>query len=262
MTALLDGEHYIAPSWPRPAAVSAVLTTCGGIELDEANGYGNNNLALHVGDDPARVESNRQSLCETMAVDAIQWMQQVHGNCAVVVEQCSAQAPEADALYSSAPGVALGVLTADCLPVLLCDCDGSEIAVAHAGWRGLAAGVLDNTLKLFKQPVNKLTAYLGPAISQQHFEVGAEVRAAFVEGSTFAHIPQRQSAFSPSSRAGYFQCDLYALARMQLQAAGVLNIYGGEYCSYRDRTLFYSYRRQPVCGRMACIIALRDTNSP
>jgi hypothetical protein len=248
----IDGG-WIVPDWPAPAGVSALVTTRRGAGTP----YGDFNLALHVGDDSERVEANRAQLKQRLAVDGIQWLQQVHGVGVVNVSRSRPEAPEADALYSSTRGLALAVMTADCLPVLFCDREGSEIAVAHAGWRGLAGGILSYTLAQFQQPPESVFVWLGPAISQVYFEVGPELRQVFLRSPAFNGLRGTVGAFLPATRAGYYYCDLYALARLSLRAAGVCHIYGGDYCTYGDSRRFYSYRREPVCGRMATTIALQ-----
>jgi hypothetical protein len=248
----IDGD-WIVPDWPAPASVLARVTTRSGV----GSVYGGYNLALHVGDDSGQVQANREHLRQRLAVDGIQWLQQVHGVGVVSVSRSQPLAPEADALYSRSRGLALAVLTADCLPVLFCDREGGEVAVAHAGWRGLAGGILSHTLKQFQQSPDSILAWLGPAISQAHYEVGAELRAAFLRSPAFRGLRGTAGAFLPATRAGHYYCDLYGLARLSLQAAGVRHIYGGDYCSYNDQRHFYSYRREPVCGRMATTIALR-----
>ena len=252
MNASIDGD-WVVPDWPAPEGVSARVTTRCGVDT----GYGDFNLALHVDDDSERVQANREHLQQSLAVDGIQWLQQVHGVGVVSVSRLRPVAPAADALYSSTRGLALAVLTADCLPVLFCDREGSEIAVAHAGWRGLAGGILSHTLARFQQPPESVLVWLGPAISQPHFEVGPELRQAFLGSPGFGSLRGIAGAFLPSARAGHYTCDLYALARLTLRAAGVRHIYGGDYCTYGDSRRFYSYRREPVCGRMATLIALR-----
>jgi hypothetical protein len=198
--------------------------------------------------------ANRALLQRKLQVDGVQWLQQEHTSRAIVVDAVSSTAPCADALYTRVPGIALAVLTADCLPVLLSSSDGSEIAVAHAGWRGLANGILPNTLACFTQPAASILAWMGPAIGPRHFEVGAEVRQAFLDSSAFISESQTLAAFMPSTRPGHYYCDLYALARLCLESAGVRHIYGGGYCTFAEPQRFYSYRRQPTCGRMATII--------
>ncbi len=239
---------WFAPQWPAPPQVRALVTTRGAAN----SAYGEFNLALHVGDEPRTVIANRAFLQRGVGADSVQWLQQVHGNRVLEINGAKSDEPQADAIYSAARGVALAVLTADCLPVLLCSPD--EVAVAHAGWRGLASGILAATVACFRQPPEELLAWLGPAIGPSHFEVGAEVRAAFYDNPRFPGVDNLSGAFTPSPRRGHYYCDLYALARCSMQSVGVRQIYGGGFCTYREKRRFYSYRRQGVCGRMATII--------
>jgi YfiH family protein len=178
------------------------------------------------------------------------WLNQVHGNRAVRFDsdEFDAGKPDADAVVADQPGSICVVRTADCLPVLLTARDGSEIAAIHAGWRGLVAGVIEETLKCMRTPANQQLAWLGPAISQPAFEVGDEVRQAFVEVSTAA-----EAAFEPNSR-GRWQADLYLLARQRLASAGLDEVYGGGLCTFEDSSRFYSYRRDKDTGRMVSFV--------
>ena len=235
-------EAFFTPAWPLPANVRAVVTQrSGGVS---AAPYDSNNLATHVGDNPAMVARNRQLLWQQLpGVRSIQWLNQVHGT--AVVPACGGTVvPVADAQFTREQGLACAVLTADCLPVLFCAADGSQVAAAHAGWRGLAAGVLLNTLQQFAAP-EQVLVYMGPGISAGYFEVGPEVKAAFAWAS--------ENCFHPGQGDRYM-ADLYQLAREQLQRAGVVTIHGGEHCTFRDQHQFYSYRRQAVTGRQASLI--------
>ncbi len=240
----------LEPDWTAPAGVRALVTTCGA----DNTGFGGFNLALHVGDDAATVMANRARLQRRLGAGSVQWLQQVHGNRVAEITRPRTTEPQADALFSRARGIGLAVLTADCLPVLFSDRSGSAIAVAHAGWRGLAAGILTNTVACFQQDPADLLAWLGPAIGPENFEVGPEVRDAFYDNPGFPGVRDLAGAFSPSPRHGHVFCNLYALARCNLEAVGLRQISGGHYCSYRDQARFYSYRRQGDCGRMATII--------
>lgn len=241
---------FMVPDWPLPPGVRAVQTTrSGGVSLAP---YASLNLALHVGDDPAHVQANRQRLRQDLALPGEPlWLEQVHGTEVYRAQDAAllAQAPHADAAYTRHRGVVLAIMTADCLPLLFAAQDGSEIAAAHAGWRGLAAGVLENTLRQFQAPPGEICVWLGPAISQAAFEVGDDVRDAFVQ-----HGGEAGAAFIPGSRPGHWQADLYALARLRLRAAGVTWISGGDLCSFQDSARFYSYRRATPTGRMASLI--------
>jgi hypothetical protein len=241
---------FIQPDWPIPANIhSAQTTRQGGVSLAP---YASLNLATHVGDDPAHVTLNRRLLCEQLALPAEPlWLEQVHGTQVYVASHADtpAQPPRADASYTDQPGIVLAVLTADCLPVLFASRDGQEIAAAHAGWRGLLAGVLEATLANFRAPPTEIIAWFGPGIGAQDFEVGDEVRHAFIQ-----HSPATHSAFTPSARTGHWYADLYTLARQRLATSGVRAVHGGDLCSYSDAARFYSYRRENPTGRMASLI--------
>lgn len=235
-----------APAWSLPPGVRAWVTTCG--EAAGASPFGGFNLASHVGDDPLQVARHRQQLEAQLGCRAA-WLNQVHG--ITVVEADPARVPDADASWSSRRGIAAAVLTADCLPVLFCDRAGRRVAAAHAGWRGLLGGVLEASLDALAVAPGQVMAWLGPAIGPQAFEVGPEVRDAFL-----ADLPQAQTAFTPSGRADHHLADLYALARLRLARAGVTAVQGGGFCTFSD-TRFYSYRRQPRSGRFASLIWLQ-----
>ncbi len=177
------------------------------------------------------------------------WLNQVHGAVAVDAAQ-TAERPDADASVSADPRHICVVRTADCLPVLICSSDGREVAAAHAGWRGLAAGILEATVGRMAHRAGDLMVWLGPAISQPAFEVGDEVRAAFVDGD-----PSASPYFVANERARW-QADLYGLARLRLEAMGVRSVSGGGFCTFRDKDRFFSYRRNPDCGRMVSFVAL------
>ncbi|GAB1256317.1 peptidoglycan editing factor PgeF [Aurantivibrio plasticivorans] len=246
------------PQWPTPANVRAFVTTrTGG---SSQNAYASNNLALHVGDNPTKVEENRLQLQSTLKLQQQPcWLNQVHGTRLVdATSQCSSKTPcssdlsihEADGSFIREVGVACAVLTADCLPVLMCDNQGVQVAAIHAGWRGLAAGILPKAVNAFSAPVNQLNAYLGPAISQAYFEVGAEV-CEEIDGN----LGLKRNQYSvPSNHSGRLMVDLYEVARLHLAALGVNEVYGGNNCTYRDENQFYSYRRDGITGRMASLI--------
>ena len=236
--------EYLVPQWPAPACVRAVSTTrLGGSSTGNWRGL---NLALHVGDDAACVAENRRRLAAQLQLPASPgWLTQVHGT--QVCELPSPGACTADAATSARPGQVCVVMTADCLPVLFSDRDGGRVAAAHAGWRGLAAGVLERSVACFEDP-GRVFAWLGPAIGPEAFEVGEEVRAAFVGTD-----PAAAAAFQ-RNRRGRWQADLYTLARRRLQRAGVAEIYGGGLCTHSDAGRFYSFRRDGITGRMASLI--------
>jgi len=239
--------EIIRPEWPAPSNVHAAVTTrVGGVSLKPYNSL---NLGDHVGDEPAAVAENRQRLREALQLpDEPRWLSQVHGTTAVDAVVC-ATGCEADASHSDRSGVVCAVLTADCLPVLLCDTAGRHVAAAHAGWRGLLNGVIERTLSAMGGD-GECLAWLGPAIGPEAFEVGDEVREAFLAVDDGA-----DSAFRPSAN-GRWLADIYALARRRLHAAGVDGIYGGGFCTFSEAERFYSYRRDGQTGRMASLIWL------
>jgi YfiH family protein len=210
------------------------------------------NIAAHVGDAPAAVKENRRRVGEALALpDEPLWLEQVHGSGVWEAgDRGPAGPPRADAVIARARGRVAVIQVADCLPVLLAAQDGSAVAAVHAGWRGLAAGVLEATVRKLDADAATLLAWFGPAIGQAHFEVGAEVRAAFL-----AHDAAAAAAFSVNARDRW-QCDLLALARQRLHALGVRQVFGGDWCTYEDQERFFSYRRDGRCGRMAALIWL------
>lgn len=209
--------------------------------------YDSLNLGSHVGDDPCTVERNRNLLSAWLPSEPV-WLEQVHGAEVALAETAGCR-PVADACVSSSKNSVCVVMTADCLPVLLCDQDGTVVGVAHAGWRGLANGVLETTVKAMQVAPGRLMAWLGPAIGPAVFEVGAEVRDVFLGRSS-----QADAAFKPL--ADKYLADIYLLARQRLQALGITQIYGGEFCTYTERERFFSYRRDGATGRMATMIWL------
>lgn len=250
----------LRPDWNLPPGVQAFVTTRhGGHSLPPRHTL---NLGLHTGDDPAAVRANRSLLMQALGQHtgvpdlAVQWVRQVHGTAVFRAgEKVVQPAPEADAIYTATPRLALAVLTADCLPVLFCSHDGTEIAVAHAGWRGLLAGVLESTVRSFRTAPEALAAWLGPAIGPCHFEVGSEVRSAFAAAATVQEQVATLAAFQPGQVPEKWLADLYALARLRLQRAGLLVVSGSAACTICNHDRFYSYRLQPVTGRFATLIA-------
>lgn len=242
---MLRPEHLILPAWPAPSHVKALQTTrLGG--LSQAP-FDTLNLGTHVGDDPMLVAANRQRLNGFVPSEPV-WMEQVHGTEVILAEQAGCVA-RADAAISRTPHTVCTVMTADCLPVLLCDDAGTVVGAAHAGWRGLADGVIEATVTAMAVPASRLIAWLGPAIGPEAFEVGHEVRETFV-----SHTPEAASAFV--ARGEKYLANLELLARQRLAALGVLRIHGGGMCTYADATRFYSYRRDGQTGRMATMIWL------
>ncbi|WP_313385668.1 purine nucleoside phosphorylase YfiH [Pantoea sp.] len=240
---------WIQPDWPAPANVGACSTLRGGgVSLAPWDTF---NLGGHVGDDPAHVAANRESLVERAALPAMpRWLEQVHGTDVVRLPAVQAEPLRADACLTRETGVVCAVMTADCLPVLFCSYDGTEVAAAHAGWRGLCAGVLENTLAQFASPAGQIHAWLGPAIGPDAFEVGSEVRDAFM-----AHDARAQQAFRPAG-AKYF-ADIWLLAQQRLQAAGVTSVSMTRRCTFQESGDFFSFRRDGTTGRMASLIWLR-----
>ncbi len=239
----------IVPDWSAHSNVRALTTLRqGGVSR---GAYAGLNLATHVGDDPLSVAENRALLRTSLALPTEPcWLDQVHST--GVVAATSTEVCRADASYAFHGGLVCAVLTADCLPVLFCDSAGTRVAAAHAGWRGLLAGVLEQTVAALGADPASLLAWLGPAIGPSAFEVGAEVRDAFL-----AVDARAEDAFQPSP-SGRWLADLYQLARLRLNAVGVENIYGGGFCTFSDPQQFYSYRRDGACGRMASLIWLVD----
>ena len=239
-------RHLITPDWPAPANVRALQTTRKGGVSDSP--YASFNLGSHVGDNPLAVSRNRMLLAPLLPSEPV-WLNQVHG-VSVADAGHAGCLPQADASVAAHPGAVCVVMTADCLPVLLCDETGSVVGAAHAGWRGLCDGVIEATVASMQVPASTLMAWLGPAIGPTVFEVGDEVRTAFV-----AKQPQAAQAFVAAAE-GKWMADIYQLARLRLQALGIHRIYGGDLCTYSDDQRFYSYRRDGVTGRMGTFIWL------
>ncbi len=238
--------EYIRPDWPTPDGVRALSTTrLGGASRAPWAGF---NLGGHVGDDAAAVLANRSQLRRELPGEPL-WLGQVHGT--RCVDAAVAQSGEAaDASFTRRRGVVCAVLTADCLPVLLCDERATVVGVAHAGWRGLAAGVVEATVAAMGEPGEQLMAWLGPAIGPSAFEVGSEVRESFVAADAGA-----AGAFVPAAD-GKWLCDIYRLARQRLAALGIRRVAGADFCTVGDPRRFFSYRRDGITGRMASLVWL------
>lgn len=257
-TPLVIPDDFLLPDWPAPANVRAVATSRAlNTDFGASTGvFAGLNLGDHVGDNPQFVAANRKALQQALGLtQAPLWLSQVHGTRVLHSDTESHDDNIADASVTSQAGLATVVMTADCLPVLFCDKQGTQVAAAHAGWRGLCDGVLEATVATFKQPQD-LLCWLGPAIGPSAFEVGDEVRAAFVAKSDAA-----TQAFSPSNRPGKWLANIFLLATQRLQAAGVGEIYGGGVCTVSDPTRFYSYRRDGQTGRLASLVWLTETRS-
>ena len=248
----------LAVDWRAPANVRAVCTMrAGGVSIGP---YASLNLADHVDDDPQALASNRARLRSALRLPREPiWLRQVHGIevfDADAVATASGSPPQADAAVTREPGPVLAVLVADCMPVLLCRRDGRGVAIAHAGWRGLAAGVVEAAVQALGAEAGQVMAWLGPAIGPAQFEVGDEVRAAFC-----ARTASANAAFARNER-GRWQCDLHALATQRLQAAGVTSVFGERLCTYRKRERFFSFRRDRVTGRFAALIWMTAARAP
>ena len=244
------GPSVLTPEWNAPAAVRAAFTLRGG-GVSRAP-FDTLNLGAGVGDVPEAVAENRLRLRSLLALPAEPaWLEQVHGTRVAELDAAGeGAAGPADAVMTRSSGRVCAVQVADCMPVLFAARDGSAVAVAHAGWRGLAAGVLEATVARLGLAPDRLLAWLGPAISVRHFEVGEEVRAAFLAADAGAH-----GAFVANAR-GRWQCDLAVLARRRLSALGLAEVAGGSWCTYADPARFFSFRRDGRCGRMAALIWL------
>ena len=239
-------DGWIIPGWPAPANVHALSTTRhGGVG---AAPYTSLNLGDHVGDAPQAVTQNRALLRRHLPADPL-WLKQVHGTAVADAGRLTGT-PEADACVAHQAGQVCAVLTADCLPLLLCDREGTAVAAAHAGWRGLAEGVIEASVDSMRRDPATLLAWLGPAIGPQAFEVGDEVRERFL-----AHDGAAASAFIPHGK-GKWLADIFRLARLRLAECGITQVSGGNFCTFSEVNRFFSYRREGTTGRMASLIWL------
>lgn len=243
---------WIVPDWPAPSNVRALVTTRnGGVSTGPFESF---NVSWRVGDDARSVAANRADLRRLLPQEP-KWLSQVHG--ATVVEADAIEpAPQADASIARRPGTVCAITIADCLPLLLTDRAGTLVAAVHGGWRGIAGGVIENTVRQTQVAPGELLAYLGPAIGPQAFEVGADVRDAFL-----ARDRKAETAFTPH-RPGKWLADIYALARQALARAGLTRIYGGGFCTVTDVRRFFSYRRDRTTGRMAALIWRAPRSTP
>jgi len=240
--------EWLTPNWDAPKNIKAIMTTRQG-GFSQAP-FDSMNLGDHVDDDLATVTKNRARLKQKLCLpNEPLWLTQVHGVTIANADQQYNANVEADAAVAHKVGSVCAVMTADCLPVLFCNSQGTAIAAVHAGWRGLQAGILEHTAKSLNCPTEEIMAWFGAAIGAAHFEVGSEVRDAFISAQAKAH-----NAFVPSTNKDKWFADIYLLARLRLEAIGVKNISGGEYCSYADERRFYSYRREAKTGRMVSLI--------
>ncbi len=245
------GSCLLVPEWPAPPGVHALMTLRDG--GTSGGPYASLNLGTHCGDAPEAVRRNR-ALLRTRLPAEPRWLRQVHGVGVVQADavdalpQADGSHAEADASYTRAPGTVCAVLVADCMPILLCTRTGDAVAAAHAGWRGLAGGVIEATVAALGVAGHELMAWLGPAIGPQAFQVGPEVRAAFVGAA-----PEDASGFRHDAGDRWL-CDLAVLARARLTRLGVSEVYGGDACTVSEPERFFSYRRDRTCGRMAALI--------
>ena len=251
----MSDAALLPADWPPPPGVHAFTTLRygPGASLPPFDAFNLGNCTAADGDDPTTVQRNRMQLIERAQLpSAPHWLQQVHG---VDVVRCDAvpqgdEAPIADASVTSTPGIVLAILTADCLPVVFAADDGQEVAAAHAGWRGLAAGVLEATVASMRTPADRIVAWLGPAAGPQAYEIGEEVYRTFVDRDS-----QAEAAFA-ATRPGHWRVDLYALARLRLAQAGVSRVHGGGLCTISDPQRFFSHRRDARTGRLATLVWL------
>jgi len=244
--------EWIVPDWPAPASVSAMSTTRhGGVSTGV---YASLNIGTHVGDAEKSVAENRRRLCTELDLHKQpRWLKQTHSAEVSHLDGANPrQSTTADAAVTQSSDEVCIIMTADCLPVLFCEYSGQTVAAAHAGWRGMAAGILEATIAAMRTPAEEILAWLGPAIGPEVYEVGDEVRAALVKEQ-----PLAEQAFESSS-TGKWLCDLYLLASQRLRRAGIRHIYGGGFCTYTDHERFFSYRRDGECGRMANLIWIDD----
>lgn len=256
MTDQTELPAWIDARWPAPARVHAGTSTR--LYGFSQAPYHSLNLGDHVGDNPQHVLQNREYLTHLHGLPAKPfWLQQVHGNRIINLDMDNDADNVADGVFTSRPDLICGILTADCLPILICNESGTEIAALHGGWRGLAAGIIEQALPMFSSPPATLMVWMGPAISARNYEVGEEVKTVFNHLQNILQI----DTFIPTT-PGHWLISLYRIAMLILKSHGVERIYGGQYCSYRDQDLFYSYRRDGTqTGRMASLIWMEsETN--
>ncbi|MBU0744592.1 MAG: peptidoglycan editing factor PgeF [Gammaproteobacteria bacterium] len=243
-------NNYIKPNWPAPKNIRAYTTTrAGGVSKPPYDSF---NLALHTGDNPQKVIANRNKLIQELNLNQEPfWLKQEHSNIAVNIETNSLPTPVvADSSFSCTAGNVCVVMTADCVPILVCDQNGTIVAAIHAGWKGIANGMIQSTIKMMGIDPSKLIAWLGPAIGPDAFEVSQEIYEIFSK-----QLSENRSAFT--KHGNKFLANIYLLATNALKDNGVSKVYGGEYCTFTQKDLFYSYRRNgEKSGRMASLIWL------
>jgi len=252
-------SSFFIPDWPAPTSIGAAISLrSGGISKGL---FSSNNMALHVGDNTADVRANRDSLISKLGLtDTPLWLNQVHGTHVIYVPDAE-EIPDADGSYTDKSQTICAVMTADCLPILLCDKAGSEVAAVHAGWRGLCHGVVRQAVEKFRSPAEQIMAFLGPAIGPKAFEVGPEVLESFLDNAqSQQHQKSIITAFKSTDNNQFndhFFANLYVLARAELVACGIDSIFGGDFCTFSDKERFYSYRREQTTGRHASLIWLK-----
>jgi polyphenol oxidase len=240
-------SNYLIPSWPTPAHIISFTTLK--TEGNSTGHYNSYNLAHHVDDNPDHVKKNRRQLIDNWSLPIEpQWLNQTHSTRVISLTE-QIEDSNADACITTDLNRPCVVLTADCLPILLCDQSGQEVAAIHAGWRGLLNGIIDNTVHAMQHSANHLLAWLGPAIGPSAFAINNDIKQQFMTKN-----PAYRQAFKTKNNTIYG--DLYNIARNNLKALGVRNIYGGDYCTYTDHSCFFSYRRQNITGRMATLIMI------
>ena len=250
----MSADHYLKPDWPAPANVSAFFTLRRGGHSEGA--YTAFNLADHVGDAPEAVAANREQLQKELSLPSEpQWLEQIHSDKAVKA-QSDGKVRTADASFSAEQGTVCTVLTADCLPLLVCNREGSEVAAIHAGWRGLTGGVIRETIRAMSSAPEDLLVWLGPAIGPEAFECGVDVlEAAFESSMSESHAEAIAHCFVPHAKKPlHFLADIYALGRAELAELGVTDIFGGDRCTVSEDAEFFSFRRDGDTGRMASLI--------
>ena len=247
----------LIPDWPTPDNIHTAISTRSGGQ--SAPPWSSLNLAFHVGDHPKTVEQNWRLLSEHLLSEKIrlpsspQLLDQVHGT-TIVSAESDGVTRTADGCYTNQSGRVCTVMTADCLPILICNHAGTEVAAVHAGWRGLAAGIVDQAINQFHSNTSELIVYLGPAISQPHFEVGVEVLEAFIDSADQQNVRRNIENCFVKTDLEHWQADIYGLAKIALHRLGVTQVYGDDFCTYADAKRFYSYRRDGQTGRMASLI--------
>jgi len=242
----MKNSDFIVPDWPAPSNVHALQTMrTGGVSLAP---YNTLNLGAHVGDASLNVAANRQRLASFVPSEPV-WLNQVHGTLTIDAEKVDCAPPDADASYTRQRNVVCTTMTADCLPLLFCNQAGTEVAAVHAGWKGLLDGVIESALDKMLSVPSEILVWLGPAIGPQAFEVGSEVRDAFIK-----KLPQAEAAFKPHGEK--WLGDIFMLAKQRLAERGVTRVYGGGICTYSNPEQFFSFRRDNITGRMATLIWL------